>query len=141
VNAKLQLLQRKMDRQQAPAPTTADDDLTAAIQRVVDQRVEQALEQQQAKQPPPQVQRLLNQQFRPAPITSFEQLPPVPRTRAPKAAETQLARDELGRVNKITVGTMEFYVQRNELGQAVRVVPSDTAPMPPVVQSAAINEV
>ncbi|MNE99367.1 hypothetical protein D3C80_1980360 [compost metagenome] len=53
--------------------------------------------------------------------------------------ETQFQRDELGRVNVITVGTMQFHVQRNELGQVVRMVPADIAPLPPVVAPAEIN--
>lgn len=133
---RLQLLARQMERreqQQAPAPVETSG-LGAALEHVINEAVEQrvaaALQEQRRQlelnKPKPQ-------------YTSFEQIPPTPRTRAPKAVETQLMRNELGQVNRITVGTMEFVVQRNELGQAVRMVPADTAPLPPAVPPADIN--
>lgn len=139
MNSKLQLLQRKMDRQQAPAPVESHG-VGAAIEQMIADEVERRVGEAVEHKPPAQVQRLLDQQFRPQPsYTSFEQLPPVPHTRAPRAAECQLYRDELRRVSRITVGNLEFFVQRDAFGQAVRVVPADTAPMPPAVPPADIN--
>lgn len=140
MNAKLKLLQRQVLRQApapAPAPAPMPDmpsgvgsAIEAMIAQAVEERVNAALQEQRR-------QLELN---KPKPVTDYRELPPIPRTRAPKAMESQLMRDELGRVNKITVGTMEFYVQRNPRGQAVRMVPADTAPLPPVVSPADINK-
>jgi hypothetical protein len=137
---RLKILERQMTHRQIPekVPAPAEDDLTAAIQRLVDQRVEQALEQQPVKQPA-HVQRLLDQQFnKPIMPTSFRQLPTVATTPAPKATEIQFQRDELGRVNVVNAGNLQFRVQRNEVGQIVRMVPADTAPMPPGIEPPAL---
>ncbi|MFG0320989.1 hypothetical protein ACF8EF_01395 [Pseudomonas sp. zjy_15] len=140
MNAKLQLLQRKMDRQ-APAPAPEVHGIGAAIEQLIADEVERRVGEAVERKPPAHVQRLLDQQFkRQETYTSFEQIPPTPKTRAPKAVETQLMRNELGQVNRITVGTMEFFVQRNELGQVVRMVPADTAPLPPAVPPAKANK-
>lgn len=132
---RLQLIARQMDRreqQQAPAPVETSG-IGGAIENMIEQAVEERVAAALAEQ------RRLLEISRPAPVTDFKQLPPIPQTRAPKAMEVQLMRDELRRVNKITVGTMEFVVQRNELGQVVRMVPADIAPMPPAVPPADIN--
>lgn len=140
MNAKLEILRRRMERQmpeKIPAP--ADDDLAAAIQRMIDQRVSEAIERQPAKQPA-HVQRLLDQQFsKPAaPISDYRQLPAVPRAVQPKALEFQFGRDELGRINRVDVGGMQWYAQRNELGQITRMVPADLVPPPPAIEPPAL---
>lgn len=137
MNAKLQLLQRKVLRQ-APAPVD-DRGVGAAIEQLIADEVERRIDEVVQKQPPARVQQVLDGYNKPKPVTDYRELPSIPRTRAPKAMETQFMRNELGQVNKITVGTMEFYVQRNELGQVVRMVPADIAPLPPPVPPAAIN--
>lgn len=136
---RLQILERRLARQspeKIPAP--ADDDLAAAIQRLVDKRVEAALEQRPVK-PPAHVQRLLDQQFEKPPMpTSFKQIPPTPKAPAPKAMEFHFQRDELGRISVINAGDRQFRVQRNELGDIVRMVPADIAPMPPAIEPPAL---
>ncbi|MCO8261749.1 hypothetical protein NC656_09330 [Pseudomonas asiatica] len=136
MSPKLNLIARQVHRrEEAPAPVPeASGGVGNAIEQMivaeVDRRVGEALAEQrrqlEAQQPKPR-------------YDSFAQVPPVPQTRAPKAIETQFVRDELGRVNRITVGTMEFHVQRNQRGQAVRIVPADTAPLPPPVPPADFN--
>ncbi|WP_420170646.1 hypothetical protein ACN99C_11670 [Pseudomonas alloputida] len=133
---RLQLIARQMNRreqQQAPAPVETSG-LGAALEHVINEAVEQrvaAALQEQRKQ----------LEFnKPKPVTDYRDLPPVPRTQTPKAMECQLYRDELRRVNRISIGTMEFVVQRNEVGQVVRMVPADIAPLPPVVPPADINK-
>ena len=80
---RLQILERKMARHSQPekVPAPAADDLTAAIQQLIDQRVSEALERQPVKQPA-HIQRLLDQQFKPPMPTDYRQLPPTPK--APK---------------------------------------------------------
>ncbi|OPK06788.1 hypothetical protein [Pseudomonas sp. VI4.1] len=138
MNPKLQILERRLARQspeKIPAP--ADDDLAAAIQRLVDQRVADALERQPVK-PPARVQRVLDQFDAPKPYTSFDQIPATPKTPAPKAREISLQRDELGRINIVNAGGMQWYAQRNELGDIVRLVPADITPMPPAIEPPAL---
>ncbi|MFK0090185.1 hypothetical protein ACIQUS_23180 [Pseudomonas sp. NPDC090755] len=141
MSPKLKMLERKMLRQeQAQAPTPADDDLTTAIQRLIDQRVEQALEQQPVKQPP-QVQRLLDQQCnRHQTFVNFKQVPTPPRTPAPPMRDISFDRDEFGRICAAHCGNLTFFCQRNELGQVVRLIPSDVAPMPSAVAPAKVNQ-
>lgn len=94
MNAKLQLIQRKMERQtpERIPVAPASDDLAAAIERLVQERVAEALEQQPAKQPA-HVQRLLDQQFnKPAPRT-FDQLPPTPHTQSKAPTRMRVYRD------------------------------------------------
>lgn len=126
MSLKLALIARRMNLQtpeRIPAP--ADDDLTAAIQRLIDQRVSEALEEQRPVKQPAHVRRLMDDFNRPEPTTDFRQIPPTPRTQPLKAMEFQFQRDELGRVAVVNAGNMQFRVQRNELGQIVRMVPSD----------------
>jgi hypothetical protein len=130
---KLAILQRQMERrtpERIPAPA---DDLTAAIQQLIDQRVDQAMEEQPA---PAHVQRMLDRQFnKPAHMpTDYRELPAVAKTPAPKMREIQFQRDELGRVVTVSCGTLEFHVQRNPLGKIVRMVPSDIAPPPTAIE-------
>lgn len=132
---KLRLMARQVERreQQAPAPTPETSGIGGAIEAMIEQAVEDRVQAAIAEQ------RRQLEFNKPAPVTDYRQLPPVPRTRVPKAMEVQLMRDELRRVSRIIVGNLEFVVQRNELGQVVRMVPADTAPMPPAVPPADIN--
>ena len=54
--------------------------------------------------------------------------------------EIQFQRDELGRINVVNAGNMQWRVQRNELGEIVRMVPADIAPSQPVVEPAELNQ-
>ncbi|MDH0707035.1 hypothetical protein N5D53_10955 [Pseudomonas sp. GD03862] len=135
MNSKLSLIARQVERreqQQAPAPVETSGiggAIEAVIERMVEERVAAALAEQRR-------QLEFN---KPKPVTDYRDLPPIPRTRAPKSMECQLYRDELRRVNRISIGTMEFVVQRNEVGQVVRMVPADIAPLPPAAPPADIN--
>ncbi|WP_141234423.1 hypothetical protein [Pseudomonas sp. Irchel s3b6] len=139
-STKLKILERQMARQSPEKiPVPADDDLAVAIQRLVDQRVEAALEQRPVKQPA-HVRRLMDDFNRPEPTTDFRQIPPTPRAVAPKAMEMSFQRDELGRINLVNAGLMQWRVQRNEVGQIVRMVPADIAPMPPAIAPPVLAE-
>lgn len=137
---RLKILERQMLRkmpEQAPVP--ASDDLAAAIERVVQQRVEAALEQRPVK-PPSHVQRIRDQFDAPAPYTDFKQIPPTPKPRRPPVFETMVsARDHLGRIAKMVSKPLaggdgpvfEFVItQRDENGRIVRMTTSeiDTPP-------------
>lgn len=133
---KLQIIARQMARNQ-PERAPASDDLAAAIERLVQERVDQAMEQQPAK-PPAHVRRLMDDFNKPEPTTDFRQIPPTPKAPVPKALEFQFGRDELGRINRVDVGGMQWYAQRNELGQIVRMVPADLVPPPPAIEPPAL---
>lgn len=100
-----------------------------AIEQLIADEVERRVgeAEERAKQ-----QRLLDRQFNaPAPRT-FEQ-PPVPRTQPPKTMEFTFQHDELRRIAVISVDGEQWRVQRGALGQIVRMVPIDQAPMPPSI--------
>lgn len=119
MNSKLQLLQRKMDRQQAPAPVESHG-VGAAIEQMIADEVERRVGEAMEHKPPPQVQRLLDQQSTPQPTyTSFEQVPPVPRTRAPKAMQATIQRDGAGVARAMVINGQRFLLQRDAAGQLV----------------------
>lgn len=136
---RLKILERQMLRktpEQAPVP--ASDDLAAAIERVVQERVEQALDQRPVK-PPAHVQRIRDQFDAPAPYTDFKQIPPTPTPKRPPAFESLVSqRDHLGRIAKMVSKplagdgpTFESVItQRDENGRIVRMTTSviDTPP-------------
>jgi hypothetical protein len=132
-SAKLQILERKFAHQnpeRIPAP--AADDLTAAIQRLIDQRVEQALEQQPAK-PSPHVQRLLDQQFnKPEPTTDYRQLPLVQKT-APKAPFNAIMhRDGAGQISWMEMSNgVKFAAIRDGAGKIIEIRQIDDSPVLP----------
>lgn len=114
MSPKLALIARRMQRQtpeQAPAP--AYDDLTAAIQRLVDERVEQAMEQQPVKQPA-HVRRLMDDFNRPTPTTDFRQLPAVQKTSSTKPFNAIFHRDGAGQILWAEMSTgVKFEVLRD----------------------------
>ena len=131
---RLQILQRQMARQspeKIPAPDTSG--LGAAIEQMiqatVEERVKESLEQQQPRSP--RVRELMRQFDAPVPT---KQIPPTPRAIQPKAMELSFQRDELGRINLVNMGNTQFRVQRNELGEIVRLVPADIAPVLPAIE-------
>ncbi|VVO87962.1 hypothetical protein PS903_02128 [Pseudomonas fluorescens] len=138
MSPKLAILERRMKLQASekiPAPATGD--LAATLEALIAERVDAALERQPVK-PPARVQRITDQFDAPKPYTSFDQIPATPKAPAPKAREMHFQRDELGRINRVNVGNMQWVVQRNELGDIVRLTPSDIAPMPPAIQPPAL---
>lgn len=132
---KLAALSRRLKMEDEPAPATKSG-LGAQIEKLIDQRIEQVMAQHHEQMMPTHVQRMLDRQFsKPSmPISDYRQLPPVARTPAPKAMELQFQRDELGRIALVDVGFCQWRVQRNGLGQIVRMVPADIAPMPPAIE-------
>lgn len=127
---RLKILERQMARRspdQAPAPT-GNSDLGAALEQMIDQAVEQKMAAQQKSSP--YVQRLLGQQVnKPSMPTSFEQLPPVPKTRPPLTLESVVSqRDAFGRISKIVTKSLDGHgptietlvTQRDENGRIVR---------------------
>ena len=137
---KFEIIARQIARHQQPERVQAratDDDLAAVIQRMIDQRVSEAIERQPVK-PPARVQRVFDQFDAPKPYTDFRQIEPPPKARVPKAMELHFQRDELGRINRVNAGDMQWVVQRNELGDIVRMVPADIAPMPPAIEPPAL---
>lgn len=141
MNGKLSLIQRKLERENSARIPAPDTGIGAAIEDLIANEVERQVTEASERRPPSHTQMLLDRQFaKPEKqTTSFDQLPPVARTPAPKDRTFQFQRDELGRVSTVSVGNLQFVAQRNELGQIVRIVPSDLAPMPPVVAPAALN--
>lgn len=134
MSEKLRLLERRMARQnpeRIPAPEPSG--LGAAIDQMVQQAVQEQVADVLEKQRSSRVRDLMRQFDAPAPVSDFKQIPPTPRAIQPKAMEMQFQRDELGRVNVVNMGTMQFHVQRNEVGQIVRLVPADIAPVPPAI--------
>lgn len=135
---KLAILQRQMERRQTPEriEAPAEDDLTAAIQRLVDQKVAAALEEQK---PSPRVQRLLDRQFNKPAYTSFEQIPPTQKPVAkPVEATTTWHRDGAGRL--LWCETIDCYgkrwvtkVERDAAGAILRAktMPPDESPVLP----------
>lgn len=130
---RLKILERQMERKApAKAPAPASDDLAAAIERMVQERVEQALEQRPVK-PPAHVQRLLDQQNKPAPVNDYRPLTPA-RKRPEWIESVVTRRDAFGRIlwvdttaegSDLVLRTV--VMARNELGQICR---SRTAPLP-----------
>lgn len=130
MSPKLQLLERKFARQnpeRIPAP--ASDDLAAAIERLVQERV------QEAQQKPSQhIQRLLDQQFKPkTTYTDFKQIPETPKPKTPTAFESVVSqRDAFGRIAKMTSKPLQgdgptfetVVTQRDENGRIARAVTS-----------------
>ncbi|VVQ05077.1 hypothetical protein [Pseudomonas fluorescens] len=137
---KLQILARQMARHQQPERVPAPDtsDLGAALEALIAQRVDEALTKEREQRPPPRVQRVFDQFDAPKPYTDFRQIEPPPKARVPKAMELHFQRDELGRINIVNAGDMQWRVQRNELGDIVRLVPADIAPMPPAIEPPAL---
>lgn len=136
MSPKLALIARRMQRQtpeKIPAPT---DDLTAAIQRLVDERVEQALEQQPVKQPA-HVRRLMDQFNAPAPVTDYHQLPPVPRAQPKKPFNMLLHRDAVGQILwcEMPDGT-KVEVVRDGAGEAIALREITESPVMPALDIA-----
>lgn len=128
----LKILERQMLRRQAPAPSPeGGHGFGASIEKFISDEVSRRVgeAEERARQ-----QHLLDRQFnKPVPRT-FEQLPPVPRTQPPKAMEFTFQRDELRRIAVISVDGEQWRVQRGAHGEIVRMVPIDTAPMPPAIE-------
>jgi hypothetical protein len=130
----LKLLERKMLRRQTPEQAPAPEDglgLGFAIEKFISDEVSRRVgeAEERARQ-----QHLLDRQFNKPVLRTFEQLPPVPRTQPPKAMEFTFQRDELRRIAVISVDGEQWRVQRGAHGEIVRMVPIDTAPMPPAIE-------
>ncbi|POG00124.1 hypothetical protein [Pseudomonas putida] len=122
---KMQLMARQLsrrERQQAPAPEVPSgvgSAIEAMIEQAVQERVAQALAEQR---------RQIEASRPPAPrYSSFEQLPPVPQTRAPKAIEATIQRDGAGLARSVTVNGVRYLAQRDAAGQLIRMVSEDMA--------------
>ncbi|MHC8382660.1 hypothetical protein [Pseudomonas sp. LB3P14] len=122
----MERIARQLPAEKAPPPEGYG--LGASIERLiadeVSRRVGDALEEQ----------RQLDRQFnKPAPITDYRDLPPVPRTQPPKAMDVTFQRDELRRIAVVNMGDEQWRVQRGALGDIVRMVLIDQAPVPPAI--------
>lgn len=128
---RLQRDPRFRKQEEAPAPTS---DLGAAIEAIIAQQVEERVADQLEKQRPlhnPKIP-FHRREFTNRP-EQHEFPPPPPQTKPPRDLTVQLQRDELKRVDKVTVGDVVFNVQRNEEGRVVRMVTEGdaTPPVPP----------
>lgn len=136
MNAKLSLLQMRMDRQSpGSSPTPASDDLAAAIERLIEQRVDDAVAQ---AKPPAHVQQLLDRQFsKPAaPCTEYRQLPAIP-TAAPKKPMRMLwHRDGAGRVLWVEFDGVKLEVMRDAAGLILGARQIDESPVLPALDIA-----
>ncbi len=117
-SAKLESIARRLRLPDAPL----SDDLTAAIERLVNDRVDAALEERKR---PPHVQRLMDDFNRPKPVTDYRDLPPVQTTPAPKVMEATIERDGAGLARAMVVNGQRFIAQRDGAGQLVRIVSED----------------
>jgi hypothetical protein len=125
MSSKLNLIARMAARQtpeKIPAPETGlGAQIEALVADAVQQQVADALEQQ-----PVRVQRLLDRQFKPSSMpTSFEQLPVVPTTPAPKIMQATIERDGAGLARAIVVNGQRLLAQRDGAGNLVGVISDD----------------
>ncbi|WP_160106169.1 hypothetical protein [Pseudomonas izuensis] len=125
MSPKLALIARQMERRQSleQAPAPEGHGLGAAIEKLiadeVERRVGEALEER-AKQ-----QRLDRQFNKPPMPTDYKQIPPTPRTPAPKITEATIERDGAGLTRAIVVNGQRFLAQRDGAGLLVRMVSDD----------------
>lgn len=121
---------RRQTPEQAPAPEGGLG-LGFAIEKFIADEVERRVgeAEERARQ-----QRFLDRQFNKPEPRTLEQPPPMPRTQPPKAMEFTFQRDELRRIAVISVDGEQWRVQRGAHGEIVRMVPIDTAPMPPAIE-------
>lgn len=121
---RLQLIARQMDRreqQQAPAPEVPSGiggAIEAMIEQAVEERVQAALAEQRRQ--------LEISRLQPT-YTDFKDLPPVPKTAAPKAIEATIQRDGAGLARSVTINGVRYLAQRDGAGQLVRMVSEDQA--------------
>lgn len=130
MSAKLRSIARQLgyDQPKPPAPAPAGG-FASAMDAYINERVEagvaEALERHRERLSVPPV---------PVPRIDFKDVPPPPRTTPPVDMSMLIERDELGRVQYMSIGKTRLLAQRNELGQVVRLVPAaDTAPPPPAI--------
>lgn len=122
--------------EQAPAPETSD--LGAAIEALIQQRVDEALAKEREQHPPPRVRNLFNA---PEPYTDFKQIPATQRPAAkPTEYETIWHRDGAGRVlwcETIDSNGKRFVtkVERDGAGAIIRArtTPPDESPVLPAL--------
>ncbi|MFG0325037.1 hypothetical protein ACF8EF_22300 [Pseudomonas sp. zjy_15] len=113
---RLQLIAKQVERreqQQAPAPEVPSG-IGGAIEAVIEQAVEERVQAALAEQ------RRQLEISRPQPTyTSFEQIPPIPQTRAPKAMQGTVQRDGTGVARAMVINGQRFLLQRDAAGQLV----------------------
>lgn len=140
---KLQILARQMARHQQPerAPAPASDDLAAAIERLVQERVDQAMEQQPAKTPA-HVRRLLDQQFDKPPMPSdYRELPPVAKTAPKKSFGAIFHRDGAGQILWAEMSNgVKLEAVRDGAGNIVAMRQVEESPVLPALDIAAKAE-
>ncbi|MBK5401319.1 hypothetical protein JFU47_32095 [Pseudomonas sp. TH39(2020)] len=135
MSPKLQLLERKFNRQNPEAPAPEGHGLGVAIESLIADEVERRVGEAVERKPPPRVRDLFNA---PAPYTDFKQIPPTPRHKTPPPFESVVSqRDAFGRIAKMTTKPLQgdgptfetAVMQRDENGRIVRAVTSvvDTA--------------
>lgn len=125
MNPKLQLIARQVNRREAsaPAPVEASGGLGASIEAMIEQAVQERVDAALAEQ-----RRVLEASRPPAPTyTDYRQLPPTPKTRAPKAIEATIQRDGAGLARAIVINGVRYLAQRDAAGQLVRMVSEDKA--------------
>lgn len=117
--------QMRLKREQAPAP--APSDLGEAIERIIEQRVQEQVADQLEKLKPlhnPAVP-VHRREFTNK-ADSHEFPPGPPRTAPPKDMTMLVQRDELGRIKFLTVGNdLRFEMQRDSQGRPLRVIKLD----------------
>lgn len=122
---RLLAITRRLDRAKPAEKTPASGDLGAAIEALIEQRVEERVSaelgtmRERMQQHSPRVQQLMR-----TPAPSAESPPPAPRTAPPTDHTVQVVRrDENGRLEVVEVdGKMRMKVERDSLGRTVRLV-------------------
>lgn len=114
MNARMQLIARQLEREQAPAPAPeASSGIGGAIEAMISQAVEERVAAALAEQ------RRQLEFNKPKPVTDYRDLPPIPRTRAPKAMQATIQRDGAGVARAMVINGQRFLLQRDAAGQLV----------------------
>ena len=110
---------RKKEAPPAPAPADTNG-LGVAIQQLIDQAVQTQVADAVEKQRPlvSPKPKTIQQQFDSPPLSS-EWPDPPPMAKPAKDLTVSLQRNEVGRVKSVSIGKVNFIVQRNADGQLI----------------------
>ncbi|SDO20179.1 hypothetical protein SAMN04489798_2308 [Pseudomonas arsenicoxydans] len=135
MNPRLQLLQRRMERQNPEQPQAPEGHgLGAAIEKLIADEVERRVGE--AVERSPKVDRLMQGLNKPKPVSDYRQLDPVPKPVAPaKNRDIKFFRDGAGQVQWAQIGDVKLQVQRDGAGVVIgmqEVTESPILPAPPI---------
>ncbi|CAO3303389.1 MULTISPECIES: hypothetical protein [unclassified Pseudomonas] len=115
MNAKLSLIAKQVERQQAKAPAPVETSgVGGAIENLIADEVERRVAQALAAQK----QMLADQQPKPR-FDDFRQIPPTPKAVTPKPMQGVVQRDGSGLPRAMVINGQRFLLQRDAAGQLV----------------------